>query len=72
MKINVTTVKAPDKYDLEVASRNLIYGAVMGYLLGPKVGVPSGLSEPLGAIIAGAIDRGIFWLKGRLKIKRLG
>lgn len=70
MKVNVTTIEAPAKYDLEVASRNLVYGAIMGYLLGPKIGIPSGFAEPVGAIVAGAIDRGIFWLKGRLKIKR--
>jgi hypothetical protein len=70
MKVNVTTIEAPAKYDPEVAIRNLAYGAVMGYLLGPKIGIPSGFAEPVGALVAGAIDRGIFWLKGRLKIRR--
>lgn len=70
MKINVITTEPPAKYDPEIAIRDLTYGAIMGYLFGPKVGIPNELAIPVGALLAGAIDRGMFWLKGRFKIRR--
>lgn len=69
MKPNIVL---PSDFDYEVAIRNSAYGAAIGYVFGPKVGLdPNSPAAPLvGGLIAAAIDRGIFWLKRQLKIRK--
>lgn len=62
----------PKDFDYEIAVRNAAYGAAIGFVFGPKVGLDpnSPVGTLAGAVIASAIDRGIFWIKRQLKIRK--
>lgn len=52
---------------IEVLLRTTLIAAAVGFLGGPKVGMPQEQAALLGATIGGAYDAFAFWLKGRLK-----